>query len=82
VERYGGPFTPTIECDGGSVTFHVGSMTTSRPFLYMPAMTDREAWGTRDNSDPLGGNGANHLTTLQAELVDEAVVSAQDFTSN
>jgi hypothetical protein len=79
VERYGGPFIPSIECDGPSPQIHVSAMTAGRPVLCMPELTDREAWGTMDGGSLFGGNGFNHLTTLQAELVDEAVVAAQDF---
>jgi hypothetical protein len=77
VERYGGPFIPMIGCDGPPPPLQVAAMTAGRPILYMPELTDREAWGTTDGGDPIGGNGFNHLTTLQAELVDEAVLAAQ-----
>ena len=51
--------------------------------IYMPSVTNTEAWGTGDNSgttkSPYGGNGINHPSSIGAQAVWGVALAACDF---
>lgn len=80
VERHGGLFTPRIRSLDGSglvvaTTFTLNSVGIGVPRLYMPLMTDAEAY----SAGIYGGSDINHPSSISAALVDAPVIEATNL---
>lgn len=85
VIRHGGLFTPRLKLSDNSaaLSFTLDMLTIGRPTLFMPEVTDAEAWGYVDggtiSTSIWGGNDINHPAAFYTARVAGGLVDRTSF---
>jgi hypothetical protein len=80
IEKFGGLFRPTLRWENAApAAVTVLRAAIGVPMPCMPFLTDRDIYGREDLSDPRGGNGLNHMTSLGLRAIIGDVIAASRF---